>query len=247
MHILPLAAKCSTCVVGKFCLPVGLSSDETKKIDLLIDDKTRIKKGELLYRQSDPMISLYSVRFGSFKTQLLLKDGRSQIIGFHLPGELLGLDGIGNDRYQSEAIALEDSEVCMIHFSSFESLCQKIPTLQHHLHQIMSREITQDHRHLLTLGSMNAEEKLAYFFIFISERLISRGLSATEFDLAMGREDIGDYLGLKIETVSRILTKFAQENLIEVKSKHLKLLNLGELYRLAGSELTQLSEGFSKN
>jgi CRP/FNR family transcriptional regulator len=239
MNQLPQVTKCSTCVIGKFCLPVGLTPEETKKVDLLVDEKSRIKKGELLYRQGDPLVSLYSIRFGSFKTQLLLKDGRSQIIGFHLPGELLGLDGIGNDRHQSESIAIEDSEVCIIHFSSFEALCRKIPHLQHHLHQIMSREITQDHRHLLTLGSLNSEEKLAYFFTYLSERLITRGLSASEFDLSMGREDIGDYLGLTIETVSRVLSKFSSEGILDVNSKHIRLLNLKELYRLAGSESTQ--------
>ncbi len=239
MHPLQQAAKCSTCVIGKFCLPLGLTIEEAEQIDILVSQKLRLNKGEYLYHQGDPFISLYSIRFGSLKTELLLQDGRSQIIGFHLPGEILGLDGIGNNVYQSEAIALEDCEVCIVQFSEFETLCQKIPSLQRHLYQLLSREITQDHRHLLTLGSLNAEEKLAYLFIYLSERLAKRGLSSTEFNLAMGREEIGDYLGLKIETVSRILSKFSQAGIIEVKSKHLKILNIKELYRLAGSELTQ--------
>jgi CRP/FNR family transcriptional regulator len=239
MNPLQQAAKCSTCVIGKFCLPLGLSKDEAEQIDLLVNQKLRIKKGEYLYRQGDPFVSIYSIRFGSMKTELLLQDGRSQIIGFHLPGEILGLDGIGNNHYQSEAIALEDCEVCIIQFSEFEILCQKIPSLQRHLYQILSREITQDHRHLLTLGSLNAEEKLAYLFIYLSERLVKRGLSEIDFNLAMGREEIGDYLGLTIETVSRILSKFSQAGIIEIKNKHLQILNIKELYRLAGSELTQ--------
>lgn len=224
---------CSNCVKGKFCLPLGLSTEEMKKIDQLTNKKYRLKKGEEIYRQGDVFKSLFSIRYGSFKTEHLLNDGRSQIIGFHLPGEILGLDGIGNNFHESNAVTLEDSEVCVMKFSELETLSQHIPSFNQHFHKIMSREITQDHRHQLTLGSRNAEEKLSCFFLKLYERLTARGLTTNEFNLVMGREEIGSYLGLEIETISRTLSKFSHAGLIEAHHKHIKLLNVIGLTELA--------------
>ena len=228
--------KCSNCVINSFCLPSDLTKEESNKVDQLINQKTKLMKGEYLYKQGDPFIYLFSIRYGSLKTQLFLEDGRSQIVGFHLPGEILGLDGISHGLHQSEAIALEDTELCVMKFSVLEQLCKEISVLQQHLYKIFSKEISLDHRHLLTLGTLNGEEKIAYFFVYLSERLAKRGLPPTDFHLAMGREEIGDYLGMKIETVSRILAKLNLAKIIEIKNKELKILNLQELHRLAGSE-----------
>jgi len=236
MNISLQSNKCSSCVINSFCLPTELNKEESKKIDQLINQKTKLKKGEYLYKQGDSFNYIFSIRYGSLKTQLFLEDGRSQVIGFHLPGEIVGLDGISYGTHQSEAIALEDTELCVVRFSVLEALCKEINVLQHHVYKMFSREITQDHRHLLTLGSLNGEEKIAYFFVYLSERLSKRGLSPTNFHLAMGREEIGDYLGMKIETVSRILAKLNSTKIIEIRSKELKILNIHELHRLAGSE-----------
>jgi CRP/FNR family transcriptional regulator len=226
--------KCSTCVLGQFCIPVGLSNQDLEKVDALIKERISLKKGDALYRHGNPMSSVYSVRFGTLKTEHTLTDGRAQIIGFHLPGEILGLDAIGDGFHQSDAIALEDSEACIIRFTEFESLASQIPTLQNQFHRILSRELTQDQRHLLSLGSMRAEERLAGFLLNLSERLTARGYVNHEFDLRMSREEMGSYLGLQIETVSRMLSRFAEAGLIQVKQRHIKLIDIDGLYELAG-------------
>lgn len=227
-------SKCSVCVLGQFCLPVGLSSSEVSKVDNLIKERTHLQKGESLYRYGDPLSSVFSVRFGTLKTEYCLPNGHQQVIGFHLPGEILGLDGIGDGHYQSDAIALEESEVCIIRFDAFENLAREIPVLQSQFHKIMSRELTQDQRHLLSLGTMRAEEKLAAFLLSLSQRLAARGYLNNEFDLRMSRVDIGSYLGIQIETVSRMLSRFAESGLIQIQQRHIKLIDMNGLYELAG-------------
>lgn len=226
--------KCSTCVLGQFCLPVGLSSDDINKIDTLVTERVRLKKGESLYRQGDELTAVYGIKFGTLKTEYALPDGRQQITGFHLPGEMLGLDGIGENHYQSNAIALEDSEACVVRFSDFESLARQIPSLQHQFHKILSRELTQDQRHLLSLGSLRAEERLASFLLNLSDRLAVRGYSPTEYHLRMSREEIGSYLGIQLETVSRLFSRFTESGLIQIKQRHIKLIDMDGLIELAG-------------
>ncbi len=237
MNALPKTSslnKCSTCILGQFCLPVGLSHADLDKVDALVKERVALKKGGSLYRHGDLMTSVYSIRFGTLKTEHGLSDGRSQVVGFHLPGEILGLDAIGDGHHQSDAIALEDSEACIIRFAEFESLARQIPALQNQFHRILSRELTQDQRHLLALGSMRAEERLAGFLLSLSERLAARGYTNHEFDLRMSREEIGSYIGIQIETVSRLLSRFAEAGLIQVKQRHLKLIDMDGLYELAG-------------
>jgi len=226
--------KCSTCVLGQFCLPVGLSSDDINKIDTLVTERVRLKKGESLYRQGDELTAVYGIKFGTLKTEYALPDGREQITGFHLPGEMLGLDGIGENHYQSNAVALEDSEACVVRFSDFESLARQIPSLQHQFHKILSRELTQDQRHLLSLGSLRAEERLASFLLNLSDRLAVRGYSPTEYHLRMSREEIGSYLGIQLETVSRLFSRFTESGLIQIKQRHIKLIDMDGLMELAG-------------
>ena len=227
-------SKCSICVLGQFCLPVGLSADDINKVDSLVTERVRLKKGESLYRQGDALTAVYGIRFGTLKTEYALPDGREQITGFHLPGEMLGLDGIGENAYQSNAVALEDSEACVVRFSDFESLARQIPSLQHQFHRILSRELTQDQRHLLSLGSLRAEERLASFLLNLSERLAARGYSPIEFHLRMSREEIGSYLGIQLETVSRLFSRFTDSGLIQIKQRHIKLIDMDGLLELAG-------------
>lgn len=237
MNALPKTSslnKCSTCILGQFCLPVGLSHADLDKVDALVKERVALKKGGCLYRHGDLMTSVYSIRFGTLKTEHGLSDGRSQVVGFHLPGEILGLDAISDGHHQSDAIALEDSEACIIRFAEFESLARQIPALQNQFHRILSRELTQDQRHLLALGSMRAEERLAGFLLSLSERLAARGYTNHEFDLRMSREEIGSYIGIQIETVSRLLSRFAEAGLIQVKQRHVKLIDMDGLYELAG-------------
>lgn len=216
---------CSNCNLQELCLPLGLSEEEMRKLDDLVALRKRVKRGEHLYRAGQAFDSIYAIRSGFFKTDVLLEDGRDQVTGFQMTGELLGLDGISNERHSCNSVALEDSEVCVIPFNRLEGLSREIHHLQHHFHKVMSREIVRDHGVMMLLGTMRAEERLAAFLINLSQRFTARGFSPAEFYLRMTREEIGSYLGLKLETVSRAFSRFQEEGLIAVQQKHIRILN----------------------
>jgi CRP/FNR family transcriptional regulator len=195
------------------------------KVDDLVFVRRPIKRGEHLFRLGEPFDSLYAARSGFFKTKLLLEDGREQVTGFHMAGELMGMDGIGTERHTCDAVALEDSEVCVIPFERLEGLSREMEALQRHFHKVMSREIVREHGVMLLLGSMRAEERLAAFLLNLSQRLSTRGYSPSEFILRMTREEIGSYLGLKLETVSRVFSKFQEEGSIAVQQKNIRILD----------------------
>ncbi|MBL8406046.1 MAG: fumarate/nitrate reduction transcriptional regulator Fnr [Dechloromonas sp.] len=223
---------CSNCNLRELCLPLGLSLEELERLDDLVSTRRRIKRGDHLYRAGEGFDSIYAIRSGFFKTDVLLEDGRDQVTGFQMAGELLGLDGISTEHHTCNAIALEDSEVCAIPFSRLEVLSREIHTLQHHFHKVMSREIVRDHGVMMLLGTMRAEERLAAFLLNLSQRFTSRGFSHAEFYLRMTREEIGSYLGLKLETVSRAFSKFQEEGHIAVQQKHIRILNVSGLKAL---------------
>ena len=223
---------CSTCNLRELCLPFGLSLEELERLDDLISTRRRIKRGDYLYRVGDSFDAIYAIRSGFFKTDVLLEDGREQVTGFQMGGELLGLDGISTEHHTCNAIALEDSEICAIPFSRLEVLSREIHTLQHHFHKVMSREIVRDHGVMMLLGTMRAEERLAAFLLNLSQRFTARGFSHAEFYLRMTREEIGSYLGLKLETVSRAFSKFQEEGYIAVQQKHIRILNVNGLKAL---------------
>jgi len=223
---------CSNCNLRELCLPLGLSDDEIHRLDDLVSTRKRIKRGDHLYRAGQEFDSIYAIRSGFFKTDVILEDGREQVTGFQMAGELLGLDGISVEHHTCNAIALEDSEVCAIPFTRLESLSREIVTLQHHFHKVMSREIVRDHGVMMLLGTMRAEERLAAFLLNLSQRFTARGFSPAEFYLRMTREEIGSYLGLKLETVSRAFSRFQEEGLIAVQQKHIRILNTPGLKRL---------------
>lgn len=229
-----LKIHCSTCSMRELCLPVGLSSDDVRQIDTLLGARVKLKKGDTLYRAGDPFASLYAVRLGSLKTTVLAEDGREQVSGYHMLGDIIGLDGIGTDRHGCQAIALEDTEVCVLPFERLEDLSRAVPSLQHNLYQFLSREIARDHNVMLLLGSMRAEERLAVFLLNLADRYRRRGYSSTEFVLRMTREEIGSYLGLKLETVSRLFSRFQEEGLIQVQGRAVKLLDPAALKQLVG-------------
>ena len=194
--------------------------------------RRKIKRQQHLYRSGDAFEAIYAIRAGSFKTDVLTEDGRDQVTGFQMTGELLGLDGISTETHSCNAVALEDSEVCAIPFSHLEGLSREIQTLQHHFHKVMSREIVRDHGVMMLLGTMRAEERLAAFLLNLSQRFTARGYSPAEFYLRMTREEIGSYLGLKLETVSRAFSRFQEEGLIAVQQKHVRILDIIKLKQL---------------
>jgi len=232
-----LKASCSTCSLRELCLPVGLSSEDLTRLDKLVLVRRTVKRGEHLFRANDPFESLYAVRAGFFKTKVLLEDGREQVTGFQMTGELIGLDGIGTERHTCDAVALENSEVCVIPFARLEHLSREMEVLQRHFHKIMSREIVREHGVMMLLGSMRAEERLAAFLLNLSQRLLARGYSSHEFNLRMTREEIGSYLGLKLETVSRVLSRFQDDALIAVAQKNIHIKDPAGLRRVVGREV----------
>jgi CRP/FNR family transcriptional regulator len=227
---------CSSCNVRELCLPKGLDSEDLRRIEQVVYARRRVKRGEALFRAGDQFNSLYAIRSGFFKTTTISDDGREQVTGFHMPGELLGTDGIGAGAYHGNAVALEDSEVCVLPFALAEALGREIPALQRHLHSVLSREIVRDHGVMMLLGAMRAEERLAAFLLNLSRRFQRRGYSPTEFHLRMTREEIGGYLGLKLETVSRLFSKFQEDGLIEVQQKHVRILDVPGLEAVLGGD-----------
>ncbi|HPH12879.1 MAG TPA: fumarate/nitrate reduction transcriptional regulator Fnr [Burkholderiaceae bacterium] len=220
---------CSNCNLRELCMPLGLTSEELDRIEDVVASRRKIKRGSLLFRNGEKFTSLYAIRTGFFKTCVASEDGRDQVTGFQMAGEVMGLDGIVNDHHTCDAIALEDAEVCIMPFDRIEELSREINGLQRHVHKIMSREIVRENGVMLLLGSMRAEERLAAFLLNLVQRLHARGFSQSELVLRMTREEIGSYLGLKLETVSRTFSKFVDDGIVEVKQRHVRILNTDAL------------------
>jgi CRP/FNR family transcriptional regulator len=223
---------CSSCNLRELCLPVGLTQEDLERMDTLVATRRSVGRGDTLFRAGDEFQSLYAVRTGFFKTCVSAEDGRDQVTGFQMAGELLGLDGISSDRHSCDAVALEDSQVCVIPFGQLEELSREFTDLQRQFNKIMSREIVRDHGVMLLLGSMRAEERLAAFLLNLTQRLQARGFSPSALILRMTREEIGSYLGLKLETVSRTFSKFQDDGLLEVKQRQIRILNQAGLSKL---------------
>ena len=234
ISISELKTRCSNCSMRELCLPVGLDAAALKEVDRLVTDRKRLEKGAAVYRAGDPFSALYAIRLGSCKTAILAEDGREQVAGYHMIGDIIGLDGIAAEHHGCQATVLEDTEVCVIPFTQLEDLARRFPSLQHNLHQFLSREIGRDQSMMLLLGNMRGDERLAAFLLNLSDRYRQHGYSATEFVLRMTREEIGSYLGLKLETVSRLLSRFQSKGLLQVRGRELKLLDLPALRELAG-------------
>jgi CRP/FNR family transcriptional regulator len=216
---------CSNCNLRELCMPMGLSDSDLERIDGLVASRRKVARGEVLFQNGEIFTNLYAIRTGFFKTCVSSEDGRDQVTGFQMAGEIIGLDGIVNDHHTCDAVALEDAEVCVMPFSRIEDLSREVTSLQRHVHRIMSREIVRENGVLMLLGSMRAEERLATFLLNLVQRLHARGFSQSELVLRMTREEIGSYLGLKLETVSRTFSKFSEDGIIEVKQRHVRILN----------------------
>ncbi|CRZ20159.1 fumarate/nitrate reduction transcriptional regulator Fnr [Kingella kingae] len=231
--------QCSNCSLKELCLPLGLNAEEFEQVDAVIQQSKRLKKGEYLFHAGENFSSLFAIRTGFFKTAVSTQDGRDQVTGFFMSGELMGMDGIGEGNYTCNAVALEDSEVCELPFSRIDELSKHLPRLNLHFFRLMSREIVRDQNVMLLLGNMRAEERLAAFLLNLSDRLHHRGFAANDFILRMSREEMGSYLGLKLETVSRTLSRFNQEGWISVEHKHIQILRPDILQNLVSGHLQE--------
>ncbi len=217
---------CSRCNLREICLPVGLTRDELESIDgRLVTARRKLARGERLFQVGDHFDAVYAIWTGFFKTCVASKDGREQVTGFQMGGELIGLDGIGSRRHEVDAVALDDAQVCVIPFADLEALALEMSSLQQQFHRFMSREIVRNHGVMLLLGSMNADERLAAFLLNLTQRQHARGFSGSSIVLRMSREEIGSYLGLKIETVSRTFSKFQAMGLLFVRHRQIQLVD----------------------
>jgi CRP/FNR family transcriptional regulator len=230
--VTPLKTSCSNCHLRDLCLPCGLSGSETESLDRLMFGRRKVAAGQALYRAGDKFRFIYAVRSGTFKSSLALAGDREQVSGFHMAGELMGLDAIANGAHASTAIALEDTEVCAIQYAHLNEAIAQSGNIQLAMAQLMSREIVREHSLMMLLGSMNAEERLAAFLLNLSQRMKARGYSASEFHLRMSRAEIGSYLGMKLETVSRTFSAFQQQGLLEVDKKHVRIADLERLAKV---------------
>lgn len=235
-----LRSSCSTCSMHQLCLPMGLGESDMQRLDQIIGRRRKVAKDSLLYRMDDPFTNLYAIRLGHFKTYQVSAAGEQQITGFQMAGELLGMDAISTDRHHCDAMALEDSEVCEIPFSRLEELFGTIPTLLHHFHRMMSKEITREQNVMLLLGNMRAEQRFAAFLVNLASRYAARGYSSTAFQLRMSREEIGNYLGLTIESISRLVSRLKKQGLLRVANREIELLEPERLRAIAaGTEVSQ--------
>ncbi len=235
ISVTQLRNACSTCSLRELCLPAGLDNHALDRIEELVNRRHAIiVRGSYLYRAGEPLQSLFAVRSGFLKSCIVDEYGREQVTGFHMSGELVGMDAIATGRHVSDAVALEDTDVCEIPFDRLEELSRNIPALQQHFHRIMSREIARDYGVMLLLGNMRAEERLAAFLLNLSQRFAARGYSPVRFILRMTRHEIGSYLGLKLETISRAFSRLQEDGVISVQGRSIELKSIDKLRALIG-------------
>lgn len=228
-----LKVACKHCSLYRLCLPVGMDDADLEELNRIIERRRPMKRGHYLYRVGDTFQAIYAVRSGSIKTYTISTDGQEQVTGFHLAGELLGLDAISDGSHPCNAKTLESTAVCEIPFDRLDELCDRIPGLRRQLFKVMSKELSYEQSLLTLLGKKNSQERLAAFLLSLSNRYRGRGFSPQEFRLGMSRDDIGNYLGLAMETVSRMFTRFQGEGILEVDHRNVRILDLERLQQLA--------------
>jgi len=230
--VAPLKTLCSSCHLSDLCLPCGMAKPDVERLDSLMFGRRRVLAGQTLYREGDKFQFIYAVRAGTLKSSLMLADGREQVSGFHIAGELVGLDGAAQGHHASATMALEDTDICAIPYSHLTDLAANASgSMQHVITRLMSREILREHSLMMLLGTMNAEERLAAFLVNLSQRYAARGYSDREFHLRMSRAEIGSYLGMKLETVSRTFSGFQQQRLMDVDKRHVRIIDMDGLKR----------------
>lgn len=229
-----LQTHCKDCSLVNLCLPLSLKVEDIDQLDDIVKRGRPLKKGDHLFRQGEPFQSVYAIRSGAIKTYVVTDSGEEQITGFHLPSEVVGMAGIDSDTHAVSAVALETTSVCEIPYERLDDLAMELPQLRRQLMNLMSCEIREDQQMMLLLSKKTADERIATFLVNISGRYRLRGFSAHHFRLPMSRSELGNYLGLAVETVSRVFTRFQDQGLIEANGKEVSLTNPNELYAMAG-------------
>lgn len=236
-----LRRSCGHCGLQQLCLPASIGNEDLSKLDTIVKQRRPVDRGTILFHENNAFTSLYVVRSGSFKTHTSMLEGDVQIIGFHLPGEIIGLDALGTDQHQCTVEALERSSVCEVPFSQLSDVATQVAGLQRQLYRVMSREFIRDQEHLIMMGRKQAQARLAIFLRSLSDRFHKLGHDPHEFTLSMSRQDLGNYLGLVVETVSRLFTKFQTQRIIEVNRKLLRIIDPAALAAIA--EHSEQDEG----
>ncbi|VAW54917.1 Fumarate and nitrate reduction regulatory protein [hydrothermal vent metagenome] len=229
-----LKVSCRECNLRELCFPHGMNDDELTNMEAVVDQPKPLHKHDFLYRDGDTTAAIYAVRSGCVKTMTESANGNEQIVGFHLPGELLGLDGFAEGVHTCNAQALETSSICELPLNQLEALCHELPGLQKQMRRIMGKEVSSDHKLLLLLGKMTAEERLASFLLSLSGRMEERHWKNNEFNLSMPRQDIANYLGMAVETVSRLFAAFQAEKIIKVDRRNIVILDMQALKVIVG-------------
>lgn len=235
------SVSCSQCRLASICMPISLHVEDMDKVDSIIQRGRPLQKGDYLFRAQDEFHAVYAVRAGTVKTLTSTPDGREQITGFYLPGETFGLDGIATGVHTNSAVALETSAICEIPFERLDSLGTQIPDLHRHMFRLMGREIGVEHQLITLLSKSNAEERVATLLLSISERNGRRNLSPVQFRLPMSRADLGNYLGLTVETVSRTLSRFQKDGLIVADKREIHITDMESLRELGKISLFDAS------
>lgn len=230
-------ANCKDCSLSGLCLPLSLNMQDMQALDDIVKRGRPLKKGETLFRQGDAFNSVFAIRSGALRTFSVTDAGEEQITGFHLPSELVGLSGMDTETYPVSAQALETTSVCEIPFDRLDELSVLLPQLRRQLMRIMSREIRDDQQMMMLLSKKTADERIATFLINLSARFSARGFSANQFRLPMSRNEIGNYLGLAVETVSRVFTRCQASGLLEAEGKEVRILDSIRLCALAGGNM----------
>lgn len=228
-----IKASCAECNLHELCLPRGLNKQDLEQLEHVVKRTRPLQAGDYLFRAGDHFEHIYALRSGSIKLVFIDEQGEEQILGFYFPGEILGLDAIDKMQHVCSAVALETSSYCAFPFASLKEICQSVPALQNQIFSLMSRELTQENELLLTIGKKNAEVRLATFLVTLSSRFQRLGYSAMEFRLSMSRQEIANYLGLTIETVSRIMSRFQAEGLIHISRKEVAIKNMDVLKQIS--------------
>jgi len=214
-----LRRSCSSCALNELCLPAGVGADDLEKLDMAIRDKRTLDRGSALYRDGDAFHALYVVRSGSLKSFVQDETGAMQILGFHLPGDIIGFDALAADKHVSQAEALERSSICELPYDRLQQVTSEVPALHRQLMRVVSREVIEEHRHSVVMGRQQAQEQLAIFLKSLSDRYQRLHRDGTMLTLSMSRYDIANYLGLVVETVSRLFSRLEEMGVLEVNRK----------------------------
>ncbi|HSD17027.1 MAG TPA: helix-turn-helix domain-containing protein [Thermomonas sp.] len=233
LDLVRLRRSCADCSLSELCLPAGVDREDLGRLDTLVQRRRPLRRGDSLFRTGDPLHALYVASDGAFKTVVVNEAGEEHVLGFHLPGELFGLDAVGGGKHRCEAIALGEARVCELPFANLSAVAAQLPSLQRQLLRVIGQSADRDHDHVDVLSRRQASERIALFLHGLGERYQRIGQPGDHFQLPMSRDEIARYLGLALETVSRGFTRLHDDAVIEVRGRRVRILDGAALHAVA--------------